>query len=177
MNNQKYPLSMRVIHWVMALIILSLLALGFYMTTFLDKDSSNRMMIYNLHKSFGALVIFLVVARIFFRLSSAVPALPNSIPKIIQKLAHSAHYALYFLMIFMPLSGYLMSNFFGYPVYLFGLPLPMIVEKNPELGKFFANIHEYLAYAFLVVLSLHVAGVIKHRFFDKPENDVLKRMI
>ena len=80
-------------------------------------------------------------------------------------------------MVLMPLSGYLMSNYFGYPVHLFGLPLPMLVEKNIELGKFFAEVHKFIGFAFIAVLILHFAGVIKHRFFDKAENDVLKRMI
>lgn len=164
-------------HWLMALIIISLLAIGFYMTSWMDKESPNKMMIYNLHKSFGALVLFLIVGRIFIRLSKPVPALHESIPMLEQKLAGLVHFILYGLMIFMPLSGYLMSNAFGYPVHLFGLPLPMLMEKNIEMGEFFAEAHEFLGFTFVVVLGLHISGVIKHRFFDKPENDVLGRMI
>jgi len=173
----KYHISARIIHWIMALIIISLLAVGFYMTTWLDRESTNRMLIYNIHKSFGALVLFLVVVRIFIRLSKSVPPLPNSISAFIQKTAHIVHILLYGLMVFMPLSGYLMSNYFGHPVHLFGLPLPMLVEKNIEMGKFFAGVHEFLGFAFVAVLCLHIAGAVKHRFFDRPENNVLKRMI
>ena len=177
MQNQKYHLQLRIVHWVMALIIISLLALGFYMTTWLDRESTYRTTIYSLHKSFGALVLFLIVGRIFIRLSKPAPKLPNSMPIIIQKLAHSVHLILYILMVLMPLSGYLMSNYFGYPVHLFGLPLPMLVEKNIEFGKFFGGVHKFLGFAFVAILTLHFIGVIKHRFFDKAENDVLKRMI
>jgi cytochrome b561 len=177
MENQKYHISARVMHWLMALIIISLLAVGFYMTNWLDKESASRMTIYGLHKSFGALVLFLVVIRIFIRFSFKIPPLPNSIPNLVQKFAHLVHILLYVLMIFMPLSGYLMSNSFGYPVHLFGLPLPMLVEKNVEMGKFFGEAHEFLGFAFVAILALHIAGVVKHRFFEKPENDVLKRMI
>jgi cytochrome b561 len=175
--NQKYHISMRITHWAMALIIISLLAAGLYMTNFLDKESANRALIYSLHKSFGVLAMFLIVVRIFIRLSKPVPALPNSMPKIIQKLAQTAHFLLYFLMIFMPLSGYLMSNFFGYQVHLFGISMPMIVDKNIAVGNFFATTHEFLGYGFVVILFLHVGGVIKHRFFDKLENNVLRRML
>jgi cytochrome b561 len=174
--NQKYSISMRIVHWAMALIIITLLAVGFYMTNFLSSQADNRATIYALHKSFGVVVMFLIVARIFFRISSSIPPLPNSMPKTIQKLASSAHYLLYFLMIFMPLSGYLMSNSFGYPVHLFGIKMPMLVEKNMELGSFFSNVHKFLGYAFVAVLSLHILGAIKHRFFDLAQNDVLKRM-
>lgn len=174
---QKYHPWVRIIHWLMALIIILLLAVGFYMTNWLDKESVNRMIIYNIHKSFGALVLFLVVARIFIRLSKPIPPLPNSISVFVKKIAHLVHILLYGLMIFMPLSGYLMSNSFGYPVHLFGLPLPMLVEKNIEMGKFFAETHKILGFTFVAVLGLHIAGVVKHRFFDRSENDVLKRMI
>ncbi len=177
MQNYKYTLPARIIHWLMAIIIISLLAIGFYMTNFLDKQSVYRGTIYGLHKSFGALVIFLIIFRIFIRLKNSPPKLPQSINIVIQKLAIFVHYLLYFLMIFMPLSGYLMSNYYGYPVVLFGLPLPNLTEKNPELGHFFGETHEFLAIVFAATLSLHIIGSIKHRFFDKTENNVLKRML
>jgi len=177
MKNQEYHQSMKIIHWTMALIIIGLLAMGIYMTEFLDKSSANRMLIYNLHKSFGALVLFLIVIRIFVRMQRSAPPLPSSIDLLTQSLSHFVHIILYVLMILMPLSGYLMSNYFGYPVYLFTLKLPMLVDKNSDLGKLCANAHEFLGYTLLVLISFHILGVIKHRFFDRPENDVLKRMI
>ncbi|MES2676851.1 MAG: cytochrome b [Pseudomonadota bacterium] len=177
MQNQEYHPSMKIIHWTMAVIIIGLLALGFYMAEFMDKESANRMLIYNLHKSFGALVLFLVVIRIFVRMQRSAPPLPDSIDLLTQALSHLVHMILYALMILMPMSGYLMSNYFGYPVHLFGLQLPMLVSPNPDLGKLCANAHEFFGFSFVAVLGLHILGVIKHRFFDKPENDVLKRMI
>lgn len=160
----------------MALIIISLLSVGFYMTNLLDPEDPNRGFIYGLHKSFGALILCLIVFRIVVRFSTSIPRLPDSIGKLTQKFAHLAHILLYTLMILMPLSGYLMSNSYGYPVHMFGIHLPMIVEKNYELGKLFALAHQILGFSFVVILTLHIAGVVKHRFFEKPENDVLKRM-
>ncbi len=176
MQDQEYPISMKIIHWTMALIILSVLAVGFYMTNFMDRSAENRMSIYNLHKSFGVLILFLVAVRIFFRLTKPIPPLPDTIDNVTQCLSNLAHIALYVLMIAMPISGYLMSTYFGYPVHFFGIQLPMLVGTNPDFGKFFAEAHEFLAFALLGVIALHIAGVIKHRFFDIPENDVLKRM-
>ncbi|MFT6258475.1 MAG: cytochrome b561 [Rickettsiales bacterium] len=177
MQNQKYHISLRIIHWAMALIIISLLALGFYMEDFLDKSSPNRAFIYGLHKSFGALVLFLIALRIIFRIVKSAPPLPDSIGKKSRKLAHFVHISLYLLMIFMPLSGYLMSNAFGYPVHMFGIEMPMLIETNVKIGNFFAEVHEVLGFTFAAVLCLHISGAVKHRFFEKPENNVLKRMI
>ena len=177
MENQKYHPLMKLIHWAMAIIIISLLGMGIYMANWIDKDSTNRMLIYNLHKSFGALALFLIAIRIVVRIAKSAPPLPDSINIVTQALSHLVHLILYVLMILMPLSGYLMSNYFGYPVHLFGLKLPMLVAQNPDLGRFYADAHQFIGFALIGVLGLHISGVIKHRFFDKPESDVLKRMI
>jgi len=161
----------------MAVIILGLLGLGIYMTEFLDKESENRMMIFGLHKSFGVVALILILLRIINRFKNKPPALPETIKKYEQKLSHLTHYTLYILMLLMPLSGYLMSNYYGYPVKLFGLQLPFLVEKNFDIGPIFSSAHFYFGYGLLFVVLLHIAAVIKHRFFDQKENDVLKRMI
>lgn len=173
----KHPLPSRILHWLMAAIILTLLGLGIYMSEFLSKDAANRMEIYNLHKSLGIIALALIFLRIINRLINKAPALPQSISKLEITLAHLCHFALYFLMILTPLSGYLMSNSAGYPAVFFGYELPFLIEKNLELRKFFAETHELSAYSLLALITIHVSAVIKHRFFDKPENDILKRMI
>ena len=80
-------------------------------------------------------------------------------------------------MIIVPLSGYLMSNSFGYPVNFFSIPLPVIAKTNFDLGKIFAEVHESAAFALLGLIAIHVLAAIKHRFFDRPENNVLNRML
>ncbi len=177
MATEKYAVSSRIIHWLMALLIIFLLGLGFYMDEFLSKEATNRMEIYNLHKSFGVVALVFIFVRIINRLLKKAPALPISMPRIEKIFASLGHVSLYLLMIIIPLSGYLMSNSFGYPVHLFGIEMPKIAETNFELGKIFAEIHGLAAYLMSAIVSLHVLAVIKHRFFDKPENDVLKRMI
>ena len=174
---KKYPLPSRILHWLMAAIILTLLSLGIYMSEFLPKDATNRMAVYNLHKSLGVMALVLIFFRIINRLIHKAPALPQSISKLEITLAHLCHFTLYFLMIIIPLSGYLMSNSAGYPAVFFGYELPFLIEKKLELRKFFAETHELSAYSLLGLIAIHISAVIKHRFFDKPENDVLKRMI
>ena len=175
MKKEKYHISIRILHWLMALMIISLLIVGFYMKG-IDKELFSRGIFYHFHKSFGVVVLFLVAIRIFFRLIKSTPPLPEAIPDKIKKLAHRVHYLLYLLMFIMPLSGYLMSNFYGYRVRLFDVKMPYLVEKNVELGAFFAKTHQVLGFVFVFVITLHVLGVIKHRFFDEKENDVLPRM-
>ncbi len=173
----KYPLTSRMLHWLMAALIIFMLALGSYMTEFLSKESVNRSEVYNLHKSFGVMVLILVLIRIINRLFKTPPALPSSISPLEKNLAHLGHFALYILMLLTPISGYLTSVSFGFPVHFFGIELPALVEKNFDHGKIFAEAHEVLSYSLLAVVIIHILAVIKHRFFDRPENDVLQRML
>ena len=161
----------------MAILIIFLLALGIYMTEFLPSDSPNRLEIYNLHKSLGIIALIFIVIRIANRLFHKAPALPATMPKIEIILSNLGHFGLYVLMILTPLSGYLMSNAFGFPVNLFSIELPFLIARNFELGKIFSLAHELCAYGLLGLVALHILAVIKHRFFDRPEHDVLQRMI
>jgi cytochrome b561 len=173
----KYALTSRILHWVMAVLIIFLLGLGIFMSDFLSKESPNRLDVYNLHKSLGVVVLILVFLRILNRLLTRTPALPFAISALEKKLAKFGHLALYFLMFLTPFSGYLMSSFAGYPVKLFAIELPNFFEANFEIAHFFAETHSLCAFSLLGLIVIHILAVIRHRFFDKPGNDVLNRMI
>ena len=175
---EKYHIFSRVIHWLMAIIIIGQLSGGIYMSQFLLKTSEYRSDFYNLHKSFGALVLLLILVRIINKIINKSPSLPDTITKSEKILANIAHYSLYLLMILVPLSGYLMSNSYGYSVKFFSITLPNLVEKNYEIGALFSSTHKYLGYLTVIIVVLHIAGALKHRYFDKnKQNDVLKRML
>lgn len=162
------------LHWVVAAIIIGVLALGLYMSD-LPPDPF-KFQLYGIHKAFGITVLGLAVLRLLWRFGNIVPA---SLPHHAQWekfLARAAHYALYVLMIVTPLSGWAMSSAGGHPVSFFGLfDLPPLVAQNPDLGKEIAEIHETLAWTLMGVLALHVAGALKHHFVDKDET--LRRML
>lgn len=173
----KYPLSTRILHWLVAPLVLFMLWLGIYMVRFLPTDSPNHLQIYELHKSLGVLVFFFVIIRILNRAITNAPPLPSTINIVERILAHLGHFGTYVLLVLVPVSGYLMSASFGFPVHFFSIEIPSLVERNFENAKLFSQLHTLLAYALLIMLIIHVLAVIRHRYFDQPENDVLKRMI
>jgi cytochrome b561 len=178
-STEKYHISIRILHWLMALLILTMIAVGWKMTG-IAKDDPQRMFIYNLHKSVGATLLGLVVLRIVLRLANGAPALPQGIPSTVRLLARTGQKILYVLMFAVPFSGYFMSNLFGYAVSWFGFfDLPKFVsEANPELGKQVKELHEIFAYTLLAVVIIHIIGALQHRYFDKnKDNDVIKTMI
>lgn len=175
-TSSRYPWVLRLLHWLMAFVIIGLIAMGWAMKE-LKGLPLPRGEIYALHKSFGVIALALIVLRVAFRLTSRIPPLPASLPPAERLGAHAGHLLLYLGMIFVPLSGFTMSMAGGHGIKLFGVPLPNMMEVNKPLAGLAHEVHELLPYVLLGVIALHVAGALKHRFLDKaPENDVLPRM-
>ena len=176
MTQEKYPVSMRLMHWLMAICLLGMIASGWYMTG-LDGDAPNKYDLYPWHKSFGVLLLGLIVLRVIVRLMSALPELPHTIAGHERLLAKTAHFLLYVLMLMVPLSGFIMSDIGGHDIYFFGIPLPDLLDTHKPTAGTFHTIHTYIGYVLLGVVVVHIAGALKHRLMDSPENDVLKKMV
>ena len=161
----------------MAIIISAMLAAGIIMTKFLPSDSLIRPDIYSLHKSFGVVALLLLIVRFANRIINKPPTLPEGLKEIEKIAANVSHKLLYLLMFLVPISGYLMSNSFGFRVKLFGIVMPKIIETNYKLAPIFAKMHHYFSYLILFLIIIHILATIKHRFFDKSENNVLNRML
>ncbi|MBE1507650.1 cytochrome b [Rhizobium viscosum] len=177
MSRARYPLAIRVLHWIMAAIVLAMIALGWAMTS---AGESGPEALYPLHKSFGLLILILVSLRLVFRIWARVPALPTGLRKWEVAAAKAAHITLYVLMIVVPLMGYAMSSSFTQSdgVVFFGITVPELLPKDDTQFRLFQLLHRLLAYTLLFVVALHVLAVLKHRFFDRnKENDVLSRML
>jgi cytochrome b561 len=170
---QAYGWVTRSLHWLVALFILGLLCAGFYMTGL--ESSPFKLKVYGLHKSFGILVLMLVLARLVWRNANPrTGALPGH-ALWERALARVTHFALYAAMILMPLSGWVMSSAGDFSANFFGLfELPHIVAKNKMIFDLGRGVHEILAQFLLVVVALHMAGAFKHHFIDRDET--LQRM-
>jgi cytochrome b561 len=175
----KYPLTIRILHWSMAVIILGMIAAGWSMVSPDGQTPSKFDFLYPWHKSFGMLILLLVLVRLATRLRGAIPALPEGLAPWEARAAKIGHVALYALMIIVPCMGYSMSSSFTQSdgVFFFGVNLPELLPKNDARFAVFQALHRYLAYTLLALVVVHVAGALKHRFLDSDRgNDVLSRM-
>lgn len=176
-NTEKYSLTMRIIHWLMAIMILGLIFTGWYMEG-LPNDAPNKYDLYGWHKSFGLTAFFLVIIRILVRLTSKMPGLSPKMASWEVFAAKAGHFLLYLFMFAVPLSGIIMSAAGGYGLDFFFTEFNPPIEKNKELSRTAGEFHEVLPYILLGVVILHLLGVLKHKFIDKdPELDVLKKML
>lgn len=169
-----YTGTAKILHWLMALLLFAMLALGFYMSDL--PLSPQKLQLYSWHKWAGVSAFLLLVIRLAWRMTHQPPAFPMQTPKIQQWAAHLGHGALYVLMLVIPLSGWLMSSAKGFQTVWFGvLPIPDLIEKNKELGAVLGEVHEALNIILILVLIVHVAAAVKHHFMDK--DDTLLRML
>lgn len=181
-SSSEFGLLSKVLHWLMAAIIITLLAVGIYMAD-LPQDTQMQkeyaFQFYGLHKSFGVVIMGLIILRLVWIRLSPPPALPAVFERKERIIIKAVQGMLYLVMILAPLSGYLMSNAGGYPVHFFGLgELPALIGKSKEIGGFAHEMHGIMGLAMIGLIVLHMAGAIKHRLKDKGgESDILKRML
>ena len=169
-----YTATAKALHWLMALMLFAMLALGFYMQGL--PLSPEKLQLYSWHKWAGVTIFLLVLFRLAWRFTHRPPALPASMPKLMQLAAHAGHLALYGLMLAIPLSGWLMSSAKGFQTVWFGiLPLPDLLAKDKALGDLLQTVHVSLNLLLLVVVVGHVGAALKHHFIDR--DDILTRML
>ncbi len=168
-----YTATAKGLHWLMAILLFGLLALGFYMSDL--PLSPQKLKLYSWHKWAGVTAFLLVALRLLWRAAQRPPALPDSMSKILQRASQAGHLALYLLMIAIPVSGWLMSSAKGFQTVWFGvLPIPDLIGRNRELGDLLALVHQALALLLAALVAGHVAAALKHHFFDQI--DILTRM-
>lgn len=174
MSFLRYTRTAMLLHWLMAVLIIGLFGLGIYMADL--PLSPQKLKFYSYHKWAGITVLVLALARLAWRIGHTPPPLPASQPQWQQFTAHAGHGFLYVLIFAAPLSGWMMSSALGFPVVWFGvLPLPDLIDKNKELGELLKLVHQYLNYAFLVVVAGHALVAIKHQWLDR--DGTLSRML
>lgn len=172
--NTHYTAVAKSLHWLMALLILAMLTLGFYMTDL--PLSPDKLQLYSWHKWAGVSVFFLVWLRLAWRLMFPPPALPSEVSNTLKFAAHAGHWALYALMIVIPLTGWLMSSAKGFQTVWFGvLPLPDLLGKDKELGRQLAQLHEALNVGLLLLIAGHTAAAFWHHWVHK--DNTLRRML
>ena len=174
MTTQRYTGVAIGLHWLIGLMIVTSLGVGLYMVGL--SLSPDKLRLYSWHKWAGVTIFMLVLVRSLWRLTHAAPPLPDDMPVWQRKVAEATHYALYALMIVIPLTGWLMSSAKGFQTVYFGVvPIPDLLAKNEGLGETLALVHRYLNYSMIGLVIAHIAAALKHYFIDK--DDILRRML
>ena len=159
-DHQRFTALQRLLHWLMAVCILAMLFIGVGMvSTVMPK----YLTLVAIHKPLGIVILILAVIRLVVRLRYRAPSLPADLLEPMKLAAVLSHYALYILMIAMPLIGWAMLSAAAYPVVLFaGANLPPILPRSDRLHTLLWDAHSYLAFVFFALILLHVAAALFH---------------
>ena len=173
-TDQKYGRVSRLLHWTTAILFLSLIPMGFF-TSMIPYDMPWRQGYYVVHKTIGFIVLFLVLIRIIWHVRSPVPALDKNLKGWERRSAKFAHFMLYFLMLSVPITGFIMSTYGGKWSHFFVWDLPMLWEKDMEAIKPFGLLHKVVfPYICLLIIGAHLLGVLKHYFVDRHRESIHK---
>ena len=161
-------------HWLSALSIFGLFALGYYMVDLGYYDQWYKTAP-ELHKSIGILLFILMVIRLIWRFIQLTPEHLTSHSNFERKAGKFIHSVLYLLIFIMMIAGYLISTADDRGIDVFAL------FTVPGFGSFIENqediaglVHKWLAYLLISLSSLHAIAALKHHFIDK--DNTLNRM-
>jgi len=163
----------RLLHWLMAVMIVTMLFIGVGMTATV---STWHDVLLSLHRPLGAAILVLVCLRLIVRLATRQPPLPADLPAWQKLAAYGSHLAMYGLMIAMPLIGWAMVSAGGYPVTLWaGVTLPPIAPADPAVFAWLRLAHRWLAYLFFLTFVAHFAAALYHGLIRR--DGVLRSMV
>lgn len=193
MSAPRYSTVAIVLHWLIALAVLSMVPMGWWMSDAIAEPGAQETAyrVFQLHKSIGLTILALTVLRLAWRLGHVPPAPPAG-KAWEHALAAITHAAFYVLLFALPLSGWLYvstgwsapqdqplavaTSWFG----LIPVPhLPGVAEASVEARRQTAHgalgAHSLMAWMVLVLAGLHIGAALKHQFIDR--DGVLSRML
>ncbi|EJW13488.1 cytochrome B561 [Rhodovulum sp. PH10] len=165
MTKLRYDPLIQLVHWLTLAAVVGVFMSGLIMEEM--PRGPDKIALVGLHKSVGVVVLLLTVIRLAWRLLNPQP---DSIPgaALTQMAARAMHMALYAALVAVPVIGIFMSWAHGRAVDVFGLfSLPPMIEADRALGERLGEMHEFAAWAIIVLAGVHALAAIVHQMVLK----------
>jgi cytochrome b561 len=164
----------RVLHWLTAVLVLILIVVGVVIAN--TGDWPGKMVVYDLHKSTGIVVLAVVLCRLFYRLTHPPAPLPVHMPQMMQLAAHANHWTLYALLITQPIVGWIATSAYPAPIPVFWLfEMPRIWPEDRAFSERMFTVHAIVATLLAIAAAVHISAALYHHFVRKDE--ILMRMV
>jgi cytochrome b561 len=169
-----YTGTAKLLHWtILALLIVQFIVA--WLMPDIRRDTKPDTLI-NLHLSFGALILAVVIVRLGWQLIQGEPEPAAGLTPRERLVSHVVHWLLYLLLLVLPILGWINASWRGFPVIMFGLELPKLVGTRATGWGWTGDVHSLLAtYAMLALVGLHAAAALYHYFVRR--DGVLQRML
>lgn len=169
-----YTTTAKALHWLIVLLLIIQFAVAWTMPH-IGRDTRPETLI-NLHFSVGVLVLAVAFVRLGWRVTHPEPPPESGIPPWQTMTARIVHWLLYVLLFVVPILGWINASWRGFPIVMFGLELPKLVDTRAAGWAWTGDLHALLAnYAILILVGLHVAAALYHRLVRRDR--VLQRML
>jgi cytochrome b561 len=154
-------------HWVTAALVLFQIWLGL---SFADMaQGPERANLFTWHRTIGALILLIVLARLTYRMMNRPPPYPPELPRWERVAGTWNHRLFYLLLIAMPIGGVLAvsARVPGPTISLLGgISIPKVPGISKPLGEIAGDVHVAAAWLLMALIVLHVAAALKHQFVD-----------
>ncbi|TGN40080.1 cytochrome b [Marinobacter confluentis] len=172
---REYGLVAIVLHWLVAVVIFGLFALGFWMVD-LDYYHEWYKQAPDIHRSVGILLLGAMLFRLLWRLTNLRPGPLPGHSRLEALAAHGAHLLLYLLIFTAMISGYLISTADGSSISVFGwFDVPSLTGRIKGMEDIAGVVHYWVTWVIVGLASLHGVAALKHHFVDR--DDTLRRML
>ncbi|HEY6130627.1 MAG TPA: cytochrome b [Halioglobus sp.] len=163
-----------VLHWMMFLLLVGVYSC-IELRELFPKGSDPRNALKAWHFTLGLTVFALVWARLILRLFQVTPAIKPPLPVWQYMFSKSVHFALYILMICMPVAGWLILSGEGKPIPFYGFNLPALIAENKALAENIEEIHKTAGKVGYFLIGLHTVAALYHHYFMR--DNTLRRML
>lgn len=156
---KQFTVSMRILHWLMAAMVLTMIGIGVAMAASLASYHS----LVSVHRPLGILILVLVVFRYVNRRFSTLPPFPPAMSSRERFIATASEMGFYSLLFVEPLVGWGMLSAARYPIVLYGsLHLFPILPHSPVLFALLRKTHTLLAYLLFLMFVAHLGAILFH---------------
>jgi cytochrome b561 len=161
-SEDHYKLPARLLHWVMAVLVLAMIPAGVLMVQpDIDRSLQNTLFIF--HKNTGVLLLILVVVRAVYRWKTPPAALPADLPDWQHRIAGLSHGALYLLLFIVPIAGYIRVKAGGFPIEtLDWLGMPSLVPRSDAVAEVAKTVHYFAGLAIAAIVLSHIGAAAYH---------------
>jgi len=173
----RYPLALRLLHWLLALLLLAQVTLGFAAERWTSRVISDAL--FPFHFKLGVLILCLMILRLGLRLCLPVPDDDGDATRWHRRLRSCVHTLIYLLVLELPISGHVIWVWMGADRTLLGglqMPAFFVPPDDDETGRAIAwYVHVYGAWTLSALVGLHVAAVVFRQWWRK-DGFIARRM-
>jgi cytochrome b561 len=167
------PAIVIALHWL----TLAALLLGVFLILVREEVDGRalRLLLLEAHRHLGLLVFGLLFARLSVRLvRHRLPPLDTS-SRLARAAAMTTHLALYLLLAWVPMLGWMFSNAHGQDINFLGIPLPALAEADDDFADTLQQWHTVAAWSLLALGFVHAMAALWHHFIRRDQ--VLRAML